>query len=112
MAKRSGYLQRLAAGQKQHDELVRDHMRTFVLDVVTITLGKLGMNHDDMRNFRDIYMETEMEYITEIRDDMYGNNDPHIYYARERIDRALKEVVPEDMFVPYDKRYVRRLNVK
>ena len=109
MSKQSGYIQRLAVQQELRDTLVRDHMRTLVLDIVTITLGKLGMNHDDIIQFRQTYMETEGEYIEEVRDDFYGNKDKRITYAKERIDRAIKEVVPEEMFVPFDQRYTSKL---
>ena len=84
-------------------------MRTLVLDIVTITLGKCGVTKEDIRAFRDLYMETEGEYIDEVRADFYGNKDEHIAYAKERIDRAVKEVVPEDLFEPFDKRYTSKL---
>lgn len=107
MPKNSGYLARVAAQQKARDEFMRDRMRTFVLDAVTIALGKFGLTQEQILQFRDIYMETESEFIDEIRDDCYGNNDEHITYAKDRIDRALREVVPEEMFRPYEQRYIK-----
>ena len=106
MAKQSGFIQRLSSAQYARDMMVRDHMRTLVLDVVTITLGKLGLPKEDVARFRDLYMETEAEFFDEIKDDFYGNHDKRIEYAKDRIDRAIKECVPDDMFMPFDKRYL------
>jgi len=107
--KQSGYLQRLAKQQKERDDIVRDHMRTMILDIVTIALGRVGMNGDDIIHFRDIYMETEEEYMKELKEDFYDNCDKDFVYAKDKIDRALREVVPADMFVPYEERYKIRL---
>ena len=111
MPKQSAYLKKLqqdyalAKTAWEHD--VRMHNRIMTLDVVTITLGELGYSKDQIRDFRDKYMEIEEEYCQEILDDFHGNHDPKIVYAKDRIDRLLKEYVPEDMFVPFDKRYER-----
>ena len=99
MAKSSGFIQRLSAAQYARDTLVRDHMRTLVLDIVTIALGKLGLSKEQVGRFRNLYIETEEEFIDEIRQDFYGNKDEHI-------DRAIREYVPEDMFLPFDQRYL------
>ncbi len=103
--KQSGYLKRLEMATQQHDMKVRNHQRTFVLDIVTITLGKIGMNPDDLERFRDEYMRTEQEYCDEINEDFYGNGDKKLSYAKDRIDRAIQQYVTADMFVPYEKRY-------
>ena len=106
MAKQSDYLKRLAQAQALRDTQVRDHQRTFVLDIVTIALGRFGMSPDDLRRFRDIYIEAEKDYREEILEDFYNNGDKKISYAKDRIDRAIKEYVPEDMFLPFDQRYL------
>ena len=103
--KQSNYLQRLALAQQNRDMTVRNHQRTFTLDIVTIALGRCGMNPDDLAHFRDVYMETERDYIDEINQDYYANGDKMLCYAKDRIDRALKEYVSEEMFVEYEKRY-------
>lgn len=106
MAKKtSGLIKRFNQAQFHRDMVVRDHYRVFVLDIVTITLGKLGMNPDDLEHFRDTYLETEADYCSEILQDFYDNHDKDLSYAKDRIDRAIKQYVSEDMFVPYDKRY-------
>lgn len=107
MAKPSAFIQRLGAAQYARDTLVRDHMRTLVLDIVTIALGKLGLSKEQVGQFRDLYIETEEEFVDEIKQDFYGNKDEHIVYAKDRIDRAIKEVVPDDMFLPFDQRYIK-----
>lgn len=107
MPKQSGYVKRQTIALQAHDMAIRDHMRTLTLDIVTIALGQCGMNPEDLAHFRDVYMKTEQDYLDEIIADYNGNHDKSITYAKERIDRVLKEYVPEDMFVPYDKRYGR-----
>jgi len=42
-----------------------------------------------------------MEFCYEILED----NDKELVYSQYAIDRALKQYVPEDMFVPYEERY-------
>lgn len=111
MPKPSNYLKRLQTEFSnakfiwEHE--VRMHNRIMTLDIVTITLGELGYSKEDIGRFRDKYMEVEEEYCSEIIDDFDGNHDPKIVYAKDRIDRVLKEYVPEDMFVPFDERYKR-----
>jgi len=89
----------------EHD--VRMHNRVMTLDIVTITLGELGYTKEQIGDFQKKYMEIEEEYCAEILDDFYDNKDPKIVYAKERIDRLLKEYCPEWMFVPFDERYKR-----
>ena len=105
MAKQSGYLQRLAISQNLRDERTRDFMRTFILDVVTITLGEIGFSPADLEYFRDEYMKMEDDFMDEVLDDFYGNKDKNIWVAKDHIDSALRQYVSEDMFVPYDERY-------
>ncbi len=109
--KKSAYLQKLqtdytlARTAWEHD--VRMHNRIMTLDVVTITLGELGYTKEQIGDFQRKYMEIEEEYCQEILEDFHGNHDPKIVYAKDRIDRLLKEYVPDWMFVPFDKRYER-----
>ena len=70
MSKQSGYIKRLAAQQKVHNDFVRDHMRTMVCDIFTIALNKYGIPKEDMPMIRDLYLETEHEYFDEIRDSL------------------------------------------
>ena len=101
----NGYLMRQEAIRRIREDSIRAHSRTFTLDIVTLTLAELGFNKDDMAAFRDAYMAMEDDYIDEIFQDFYGNHDKKIELAKAHIDALLKECVPEDMFVPYDKRY-------
>ena len=105
-SKQSNYVKRNQIALKLHDAETRAIQRLMTLDVVTITLGKLGMNPDDLEQFRNAFMETEEEYITEIQSDYTDNHDRSITYAKDRIDRAMREYLPDEMFVPWDQRYV------
>ena len=48
-------------------------------------------------------MKTEKEYSEEINTDY--QSDKHLDYAADKIDRVLKQYVPEEMFVPFDERH-------
>ena len=109
MAKQSGYLQRVQIANELHDMRLRDFMRTFILDVVTLTLGKIGFSPEDLEYFRDEYMLMEEDFMDEILEDFYhgqkNRKNRDICVAKAHIDRALQEYVKPEMFVPYDERY-------
>ena len=111
MPKPSSYLKKLQSefevAKYKWEHEVRMHNRIMTLDIVTITLGELGYTKEQIGDFQEKYMEIEEEYCSEILEDFYGNNDPKILYAKDRIDRLLKEYVPEPMFLPFEERYAR-----
>jgi len=78
-------------------------VRMQTLDKVTITLGRMGFTPDQLVEFQEKFLETEHDYITEVIND--GKDDKEIWYAKKKIDDALREYVRPDMFVPYDERY-------
>lgn len=82
-------------------------IRMQTLDKVTIALGRMGFTPEQLKEFNDEYLKTEHDYCMEIINDASpdGNNDKDIWYAKQKIDDALREYVSPDMFVPYDERY-------
>lgn len=105
MAKPSAYAAELQRRQKIRDQQMRAFSRTFTMDIVTIALGKMGFTPDDILKFRDYYCETENEFVEEVTEDFYNVSGKDIAVAKEHIDRAIKEYVPDEMFLPYDVRY-------
>lgn len=73
------------------------------MDIVTIALGRMGFTEDQFRKFREVFLETEKDFCTEAITD--GNADKSMEYAKDLIDRCIKQYVPKEMFVPYNQRY-------
>ena len=108
MARKSGFAVAMQAAWQVREMTVREHMRTFILDIVTIALGEMGLTKEQIGKFRDTYMEVEEQYCDEIRSDYYGNGDKMMVYAKDRIDRMIKQYVPEDMFLTWEQRYIKK----
>lgn len=104
MSKRnSAFLNAVNIAQKEKIQKCVMITRMQTLDKVTITLGQMGMNPDDLAFFEDEFCKVEHDYCDEILED--AECDKSIVYAKDKIDRALKQYVREDRFEPYDVRY-------
>ena len=101
--KKSGLIAREQQRRALDNLITRVHTRAWILDVVTITLGQMGFTPEDLKLFCEEYMKTEQEYSEEINTDY--KSDKHLDYAADKIDRVLKQYVPEEMFVPFDERH-------
>lgn len=77
--------------------------RQQTLDKVTITLGRMGFTAEEFEEFNHRFCETEMDFCDEVITD--GNSDKSMEYAKEKIDRCIRQYVPENLFVPYEERY-------
>ena len=101
--KKSGLIVREQRRRAFDNLVARVHTRAWILDVVTITLGQMGFTPEDLKLFSEEYEKTEKEYSDEINTDY--KSDKHLDYAADKIDRVLKQYVPEEMFVPFDERH-------
>lgn len=104
MAKQSAYLARIQKAQAYRDEEVRHSTRVFMLDMVTLTLGRMGKRETFFREFDRILGEVTEEYGKDILED--AANDPDLWYTKDVMDRELKQYTGS-MFAPYEKRYGR-----
>ncbi len=102
MAKNSAYLARIQMAQKRRDDEVMHHTRVFTLDMVTLALGRMGQRESFFRKFDAVLLEVEKEYATEILAD--AEDDPEVWYTKDRMDRELKQYVGS-LFCPHDERY-------
>lgn len=102
MARKNGLALQLQAQRKQRDHDVRHHTQVFVLDLVTVTLGRMGWGPKRLADFDKILNEVGMEYGKLILDDV--EDDPSMDYSKAVLDRELKRYVG-DRYVPYDERY-------
>lgn len=77
--------------------------KQFVMDMVQITLGRLGMAPEWFVEFYNKFIEVCKDYeelvLTDVKDD------EHLDYSKAIIDRELSQYIPQEHFVPYDERY-------
>ena len=105
MAKQSAFIARIQKAQEKRDEEVRWSTRVFMLDMVTLTLGRMGFREAKFREFDKILTQVADEYSRDIIED--AERDPDLWYAKDVMDRELKQYTGR-FFVPYDERYSRR----
>ena len=102
MAKRSGLIQRLQAQQERRDAEVRHHTHVFVLDMVTVALGRMGWGEKRLHEFDKMMTQVSTDYADLITED--AKDDQEMVYAKSVLDRELQRYVGS-MFVPYEERY-------
>ena len=102
MAKRNSFVDRLAREREADIAVNRRLARTYMLDMVTIALGRMG--------FREARFKKVDETLTAVCED-YGKlilvdskDDVDIWYSKDKLDEELKRYVGS-LFVPYDERY-------
>lgn len=106
MAKKSGMMQLVDKLVAQEEARIRQHARIFMMDMVTVTLGRMGWGEKRFIDFDKKLAEVCDEYAIEIIED--SKDDKDIDYAKSRLDRELAQYVGK-LFVPYDERYDRGL---
>ena len=104
MAKQSAYLARIQRAQVQRDHEVGRHSRTFMLDMVTLALGRMGKREAFFREFDRQLSEVCEEYSHDIVED--AATDSELWYVKDLMDRELKQYTGA-FFVPYERRYAK-----
>lgn len=104
MAKRSGMMQLVDKLVAQEEERIRQHSRLFMMDMVTLTLGRMGWGEKRFREFDKILAEVCAEYSKDIIAD--SKDDKDLDYSKSLLDRELRQYVG-GLFVPYDERYAK-----
>lgn len=100
--KQSGLMQRLEKQADRRVEEVRRHSRIFMVDMVTVALGRMGRREAFFRDFDKVLDEVCTEYGKLILEDAGVDNE--LVYSKACLDRELKSYVGK-LFVDYDKRY-------
>ena len=85
-----------------HDEEIRHFTRVFMLDHVTVALGRMGFRESKFREFDRVLTEVVKEYMTDYADDL--RDDKSMEYSRACLDRELKMYTGK-LFVPEEERY-------
>lgn len=102
MAKRNSFVDRLARERQADIEVNRRLARTYMLDMVTIALGRMGFRETRFRKFDEVLSAVCEDYGKLILDD--SKADKEIWYSKDKLDEELKRYVGS-LFVPYDERY-------
>ena len=102
MAKRNSFVDRLARERQADVEVNRRFARTYMLDMVTIALGRMGFREARFKKFDEALSAACEDYGKLIVDD--SKDDVDIWYSKDKLDEEIKRYVGS-MFVPYDERY-------
>ena len=85
-----------------HDEEIRHFTRVFVLDHVTVALGRMGFRESKFKEFDRVLTEVFNEYMADYSTDL--KDDKSMEYSRACLDRELKMYTGK-FFVPEEERY-------
>lgn len=102
MAKRNSFVDRLAREREADIAVNRRLARTYMLDMVTIALGRMGFRETRFKKFDEVLSAVCDDYGKLILDD--SKTDKDIWYSKDKLDEELKRYVGS-LFVPYDERY-------
>lgn len=102
MAKRGSFVDRLARERQADIAVNRRLARTYMLDMVTIALGRMGFREARFKKFDEALAAACEDYGKLILDD--SKDDVDIWYSKDKLDEEIKRYVGS-MFVPYDERY-------
>ncbi len=100
--KKSGLMQRLDKQADRRVEEARRHSRIFMMDMVTVAMGRMGRREAFFRDFDKVLDEVCTEYGKLILEDADVDNE--LVYSKACLDRELKSYVGK-LFVDYDMRY-------
>lgn len=100
--KKSGLMQRLDKQADRRVEEARRHSRIFMMDMVTVALGRMGRREAFFREFDKVLDEVCTEYGKLILEDAGVDNE--LVYSKACLDRELKQYVGK-LFTDYDTRY-------
>ena len=98
----NGYLARQAARQELREREIRHNTRVYVMDMVTVALGRLVWGEQRLRQFDEVLTQASKDYADLITADI--KEDPDMVYAKATLDRELQQYTGS-MFVPYERRY-------
>lgn len=104
MAKNKGIYRvfRTREEMQRHDEEIRHFTRIWMMDHVTVALGRMGFRESKFRELDRVLDEVVCEYMKEYSDDL--KCDKEMTYSRDLLDRELKQYTGK-LFVPEKERY-------
>lgn len=104
MAKNKGIYRifRTREEMQRHEEELRHFTRVWLMDHVTIALGRMGFRESKFREFDRVLTEVIDEYMGEYKADL--KDDKEMVYSRDLLDRELKQYTGK-LYVPEKERY-------
>ena len=102
MGKQSGMMKMVDKVVAQRKAEIRAHSRLFMLDMVTLALGRMGHGEKFFQKFDLMLTDVCDEYAKDIISD--SKDDEELAYSKSLLDRELQQYVGK-LFVPYDERY-------
>lgn len=85
-----------------YNEELRRFSRIFMLDHVSVALGRMGWRESKFKEFDRVLTEVMDEYMADYKSDL--KYDKSMEYSRACLDRELKQYTGK-MFVPEKERY-------
>ena len=98
----NGYLARMQARQELREREIRHHTRVYMMDMVTIALGRMGFREARFKKFDELLTQAAKDYADLITNDV--REDKEMVYSKATLDRELAQYTGS-MFVPYERRY-------
>lgn len=104
MAKNKGIYRifRTKEDMQHHDEEIRHFTRIFMLDHVTVALGRMGFRESKFKEFDRVLTEVFQEYMADYSADL--KDDKSMEYSRACLDREMKQYTGK-FFMPEEERY-------
>lgn len=102
MAKKNSFIDRLARERDADIAVNRRLARTYMLDMVTVALGRMGFRETRFKKFDEALTAACEDYGKLMLDD--AKDDKEMWYSKDKLDEELKRYVG-GLFIPYDERY-------
>lgn len=87
---------------EKYNKEQRHFTQIFVLDHVTVALGRMGFREAKFKEFDKVLSEVYKEYAEHYKEDL--KTDPEMVYSMSLLDRELKQYTGK-MFAPREERY-------
>ena len=87
---------------QRHTEDIRHFTRVWMLDHVSVALGRMGFREAKFGEFDKVLAEVVQEYMGDYAADL--KDDKQMEYSRACLDRELKQYTGK-FFVPEEERY-------
>lgn len=105
MAKRNSYIFKLQATVKENMRIAQYTNERQCLDALIIALNEeFGFGKDRINRLLDAYIKARYEIADLFMDDRYVNKDKELNYAKEKSDRAFRQIMGEQ-YPSFEKRY-------
>lgn len=109
MGRGNAFLNQLARQRAFDDACVRTATQRYVLDMVTVALGRLGWARSEVRlkQFADMMETVTKEYAELVEWEKKADKGKEFVLMKEKLDAEIKTIAGS-MFMPYEERHLIR----